>query len=86
MFKTIFFNFLILIPLILNGAQEAINAPIITKMEWAEIVVLDNNQIYIYNDAKLWPSKSKKWDWKEKRHERRVPPSHIRRANRLLCL
>jgi len=39
--------------------------PIIKSIEWGKIIVMHNGNEYQYRDAKLWPEKSKTWNWAE---------------------
>ncbi len=40
-------------------------SPIIVDAQWAKITVKDNGKELVYEDVKLWPGRSKKWDWTE---------------------
>jgi hypothetical protein len=46
-------------------ANQAKAAPHIDSIKWGEIIVSHSNKKQAYRDAKLWPEKSKEWDWKE---------------------
>jgi hypothetical protein len=41
------------------------SAPTITSISWGKIVVCGQGKELVYKDAKLWPSTSKVWNWKE---------------------
>ena len=41
------------------------SSPIIIDAQWAKITVKDNGKELVYEDVKLWPGRSRKWDWTE---------------------
>jgi len=49
------------------GSTTSSNAqvPVIKSIEWGKILVTHNGSQYQYRDAKLWPEKSKVWNWGE---------------------
>lgn len=37
---------------------------VIKSIKWGEIIVSSNGKDSVYEDAKVWPTASKPWDWK----------------------
>lgn len=48
-----------------TSSKEGMSAPIIKHLEWGKMIISQDGRDYQYNDCKLWPEKSKEWNWKE---------------------